>query len=238
LQVSVIVCCENLEASDSVVWVDQVGEFPKPAERRSAVLLVGSVTYSAGLNLIDMRINVVLLALVLASTVAPSRAQAKPNHLSGQTSPYLKRAISQPVDWYPWGADVFQRAKELNHPILLDVGAVWCQWCTLMDRDTYTDVTTADYINQHFVCVKVDFDSAPELVARLQRAQAVLNLPAGLPLTSFITPDGKLYFGAGYLPVVRNGDKPSFREAAEEALTGYADRGTIEKESFQLEVTK
>jgi len=66
-------------------------------------------------------------------------------------------------------------------------------------RDTYTDVTIADYINQHFVCVKVDFDSAPELVARLQRAQAVLNLPAGLPLTSFITPDGKLYFGAGYL---------------------------------------
>jgi len=107
-----------------------------------------------------------------------------------------------------------------------------------MDRDTYTNAATATYINQHFVSVKVDFDSAPELVAQLQRAQAVLNLPAGLPLTSFITPDGKLYFGAGYLPVDRRADNPSLREAAEEALTRYADRGKIEGESFQLEITK
>ena len=66
------------------------------------------------------------------------------------------RAMNQPVDWYPWGADAFKRAKELHRPILLDVGAVWCPWCTLMDRDTYTNVDTATYINQHFVAVKVD----------------------------------------------------------------------------------
>jgi hypothetical protein len=107
-----------------------------------------------------------------------------------------------------------------------------------MDRDTYTNVATANYINQHFVSIKVDFDSAPELVAQLQRAQAVLNLPAGLPLTSFITQDGRLYFGAGYLPAEHNGDKPSFREAAEEALKRYADKREVEEESFQLEVTK
>jgi hypothetical protein len=107
-----------------------------------------------------------------------------------------------------------------------------------MDRDTYTNVATAEYINQHFVAVKVDFDSAPDLVAQLQRAQAVLNLPAGLPLTSFITPDGRLYFGAGYLSVERKGDKPSFREAAEEALKRYADKSRIGEESFQLEVAK
>ena len=151
---------------------------------------------------------------------------------------YLKRAVSQPVDWYPWGGGAFQRAKQLNRPILLDVGAVWCPWYILMDRETYTNASTADYINQHFVAVKVDFDSAPELVAQLQRAQAVLNLPAGLPLTSFITPDGKLYFGGGYLPSERKGDKPPFREAAEEALTRYADQDKIEKESFQLEIPK
>jgi uncharacterized protein len=200
--------------------------------------LVGSVTNSAGPNLIDMRRNVFLLVLGLASIVAASRAQAKPNHLSGQTSPYLKRAVSQPVDWYPWSPASFRRAGELNRPILLDVGAVWCPWCSLMDRDTYTNVATAEYINQHFVAVKVDFDSAPDLVAQLQRAQAVLNLPAGLPLTSFITPDGRLYFGAGYLSVEREGDKPSFREAAEEALKRYADKSRIEEESFQLEVAK
>ena len=199
---------------------------------------MGSVTYFAGPNLIDMRSNILLLMLGLASIVATSPAQGNSNHLSGQTSPYLKRAVSQPVDWYPWGAEAFQRAKELNRPILLDVGAVWCPWCSLMDRDTYTNAATADYINQHFVSVKVDFDSAPELVAQLQRAQAVLNLPAGLPLTSFITPDGKLYFGAGYLPAERKAGKPSFREAAEEALRLYADKSKIEEESFQLEVAK
>jgi uncharacterized protein YyaL (SSP411 family) len=199
---------------------------------------VGHVTSFARLNLIGMGKNMFLLTLVLAGTVAAGQAHGNSNHLSGQTSLYLKRAVSQPVDWYPWGGGAFQRAKQLNRPILLDVGAVWCPWCSLMDRDTYTNTATADYINQHFVSVKVDFDVAPELVAQLQRAQAVLNLPAGLPLTSFITPDGKLYFGAGYLPVDRKAGKPSFREAAEEALRLFAEKGKIEEESFPLEITK
>lgn len=105
-----------------------------------------------------------------------------------------------------------------------------------MDRDTYTNVTTADYINQHFVSIKVDVDLAPELVAQLQRAQALINVPAGLPLISFITPEGKLYFGAGYLPAERKAGKLSFREAAEEAQNRYANKTKIDEESFQLEV--
>jgi uncharacterized protein YyaL (SSP411 family) len=185
-----------------------------------------------------MRKKIFLLALVLTSIALTASAQQKANHLSGQTATYLKRAVSQPVDWYPWGAEAFQKAQQLQRPILLDVGAVWCPWCALMDRETYTNITTADYINEHFVAVKIDFDSAPELVAQLQRAQAVLNLPAGLPLTSFITSDGKLYLGAGYLPAERKADKPSFRQSADEALTRYADRGKIEEDSFQLEVPK
>ena len=91
------------------------------------------------------------LAIVLSlAWTAAAPAQEKLNHLSGESSPYLKRAISQPVDWYPWGEAAFGRAKELNRPILLDVGAVWCPWCNLMDRDTYTNAATADYINKHF----------------------------------------------------------------------------------------
>lgn len=180
--------------------------------------------------------RIFLLGLGLACIVATSPAQGNLNRLRGQTSPYLKRSVSQPVDWYPWGPEAFQRASELDQPILLDVGAVWCPWCSLMDRDTYTNVATADYINRHFISIKVDFDAAPELVAELQRAQALLNLPAGLPLISFITPEGKLYFGAGYLPPERKAGKPSFREAAEEAQKRYADKTKIEEESFQLEV--
>jgi thioredoxin-related protein len=125
-------------------------------------------------------------------------AQEKPNHLSGEHSSYLKRAAGQPVDWHAWGGEAFKLAKELNRPILLDVGAVWCPWCALMDRDTYSQTETADFINQHFVAVKVDFDASPKLVAQLQLAQATLNLPAGLPLTSFITPDGRLQ--SGFVP--------------------------------------
>ena len=197
---------------------------------------MGFVTYSAGRNLIDVGRHIFLLFLGLASIAAAGTAQENSNHLSGQTSPYLRRAVSQPVDWYPWTPEVFRRAIELDRPILLDVGAIWCPWCGLMDRDTYTNAATAAYINQHFVSVKVDVDSAPELAAQLRRAQAVLNLPAGLPLTSFITPEGKLYFGAGYLPAERKADKPSFREAADAALKRYSDRGKLD--SFQLETPK
>ena len=164
---------------------------------------------------------------------APTR-----NHLAGQNSVYLSRAASQPVDWYPWSAEAFEHAQKRNRPILLDVGAVSCSWCGLMDRGTYTNPETAEYINEHFVAVKVDFDASPRLVAQLQRAQALLNLPAGLPLTSFITPDGKLYSGAGYLPAQRKGDKQSFREAAEQAVQDYNNKEKLGDESFQLEIAK
>jgi uncharacterized protein YyaL (SSP411 family) len=85
---------------------------------------------------------------------------------------------------------------------------------------------------------EVDFDASPKLVAQLQKAQAVLNLPAGLPLISFITPDGKLYFGAGYLAAEHKNDKPSFHEAADEALARFANGSKIEEQSFQLESEK
>ena len=187
-----------------------------------------------------MKNSIGTFALLVATTLAGmDTAQATaPNHLSGQSSVYLIRAAGQPVDWYPWNAEAFKRAKELDRPILLDVGAVWCPWCGLMDRDTYTNPETAEYVNQHFVAVKVDFDASPKLVAQLQRGQAVLNLPAGLPLTSFITPDGKLYFGAGYLPSEGKGGKQSFKDAAEQALKEYANKRKIDDESFQLEVAK
>ena len=157
-------------------------------------------------------------------------------NLADEHSPYLTRAMNQPVNWYPWGKDAIGRAEDLNVPILLDVGAVWCPWCILMDRDTYTNVETAYYINQHFVAVKVDFDASRKLVAQLEQAQAVLNLPAGLPLISFITPDGRLYFGAGDLPDEHKNGKPSFPEAADEALARFANRSTVEEQSFQLEL--
>jgi uncharacterized protein YyaL (SSP411 family) len=182
--------------------------------------------------------RIILALLTTLGLMSFGEAQSNPNHLAGRHSEYLRRATVQPVDWYPWTKDAFKRARALNRPILLDVGAVWCSWCDVMDRETYTNPQTAEYINRHFVAVKVHFDASPRVVAQLQRAQAFLNLPAGLPLTSFITPDGKLYFGAGYLPSVPTDRKPSFRVIADEALTRFANKSVIEEQSFQLELGK
>jgi Protein of unknown function, DUF255 len=90
--------------------------------------------------------GLLLLPLVMWGLVASAAGQTNPNHLAGEQSRYLSRGMNQPVDWYPWNAGTFKRAKELHRPIPLDVGAVWYLWCALMDRDTYTNVDTANYI--------------------------------------------------------------------------------------------
>src|SRR5215469_4831485 len=111
-----------------------------------------------------LRNAALLVALALAPVFA---AQTRPNHLDGQAAPYLKRAVSQPVDWYPWGADAFKRARELSSPILLDMGAVWCGWCDLMDRESYNRPELVAFINANFVAVKIDYDTQPQLAAEL-----------------------------------------------------------------------
>lgn len=184
--------------------------------------------------------NVVLvLLLTLTSLVAPRAPQGSQNHLGGEAAPYLKRALSQPVDWYPWGADAFKRARELNRPILLDMGAVWCGWCDLMDRESYNRPELAAFINANFVAVKVDYDDQPQLAAELERAQAVLNLPSGLPLTGFLTPGGKLYFGGTYFPREAKGNKPAFEDALKQALGLYRDhRSEVERDGVELKEEK
>ena len=166
----------------------------------------------------------------IASTNPPG-----PNHLQGSNSAYLQRARTQPVDWYPWGVEAWQKARQLDRPVLLDMGALWCSWCALMDRESYTDPQTAAFINSHFVAVKVDYDAQPELARRLERAQAVMNLPAGLPLTAFVTPGGKLYFGGSYFPRSAARGKPAFRAVLEEAGRMYREhRAEIERDGVKL----
>ena len=181
------------------------------------------------------RRNVLPLLLAWTSLVVSNPAQAGPNHLNDQAAPYLNRAVSQAVDWHPWGADAFKRAKELNRPILLDMGAVWCGWCDLMDRENYNRPDLAAFINANFVAVKVDYDAQPQLAAGLERAQAVLNLPSGLPLTGFLTPGGKLYYGGTYFPREAKGDKPAFEDVLNQALRVYREhRSQVEHDGVEL----
>jgi uncharacterized protein len=141
------------------------------------------------------------------------------------------------VDWYPWGTEAFRKALERNQPILLDLGATWCPWCRLMERDSCNDAATADYINSHFVAVKVDYDADPELSAELERAQALANLPAGLPLTAFLTPGGRLYFGGGYFPKRATTGKLAFRQALIQASFMFRDEGEkLEREGIELKI--
>ena len=176
----------------------------------------------------------VALLLFCAVAFRPVRARAE-NHLLHSTSTYLERASEQPVDWYPWGADAWAEARRLDRPVLIDLGAVWCPWCAQMDRESYTQAETAAYINAHFVAIKVDYDADPKLSAAFERAQAFLNLPSGLPVTAFATPDGKLYFGGSYFPAQAYKDKPAFLDALKQAVELYRDhRAEQEREGFDL----
>src|SRR5438552_8046568 len=113
--------------------------------------------------------------------------ERRPNRLAKETSTYLKGAAHQPVDWYPWGEEAFRRAKELDRPILLDIGATWCHWCHVIDRESYEDPDLAKTINDHFVAIKVDRDERPDIDARYQQAVGAIAGQGGWPLTGFLT---------------------------------------------------
>src|SRR5947209_281505 len=97
-----------------------------------------------------------LMVLTVSAQTQPTKAG---NHLVGSKSQYLRRAVNQPVDWHPWGAEAFAQAVKLNRPVLLDVGAIWCAYCSTMDKESYTDPELANFINVNFVAIKVDFDA-------------------------------------------------------------------------------
>jgi uncharacterized protein YyaL (SSP411 family) len=108
--------------------------------------------------------------------------------------------MHQPVRWQEWGEEAFALARSEDKPILLDIGAVWCHWCHVMDRESYESAETAAIINEHFISVKVDRDERPDVDTRYQAAVAAISGQGGWPLTAFLTPDGKPYFGGTYFP--------------------------------------
>lgn len=132
--------------------------------------------------------------------------------LAESSSAYLRGARDQAIDWYPWGTEAFEAAKRLNRPILLDIGAVWCHWCHVMDEGTYSDDTVARLVGQHFVAVKVDRDANPEVDRRYQRQVNALTGEGGWPLTAFLTPKGETFFGGTYFPPQSGLGRPGFRQ--------------------------
>jgi len=126
------------------------------------------------------------------------------NLLASEPSAYLQSAAHQPVHWHPWGEPALARARAEDKPILLDIGAVWCHWCHVMDGESYEDAGVAETLNRDFVCIKVDRDERPDVDARYQRAVQALTGQGGWPLTAFLTPEGEVFYGGTYFPPEAN----------------------------------
>jgi uncharacterized protein YyaL (SSP411 family) len=140
----------------------------------------------------------------------PTTALESRNTLDKAASSYLRSAMHQPVHWREWGEPAFALAQQAEKPILLDVGAVWCHWCHVMDRESYEDESLAQTINQHFVAIKVDRDERPDVDARYQAAVQAIAGQGGWPLTAILTPDGRPFFAGTYFPREDRYGRPGF----------------------------
>jgi uncharacterized protein len=153
------------------------------------------------------------------------------NSLGRAASAYLRSAKHQPVKWREWGEEAFALAQAEDKPILLDIGAVWCHWCHVMDRESYESAETATIINEHFVAVKVDRDERPDVDTRYQAAVSAISGQGGWPLTAFLTPEGKPYFGGTYFPPADQHGRPGFQRVLLTMAEAFHNRRSEVNES-------
>ena len=147
-----------------------------------------------------------------------------PNSLLNSASAYLRSAQHQPVQWNEWSEAAFAKALQEDKPILLDIGAVWCHWCHVMDRESYEHPSTADLINALYIPIKVDRDERPDIDSRYQAAVAAISGQGGWPLTAFLTPEGKPYFGGTYFPPEERTGQPSFTRVLHTMAHAFHDQ--------------
>jgi uncharacterized protein YyaL (SSP411 family) len=148
-----------------------------------------------------------------------------PNRLARETSPYLQQHASNPVDWYPWGAEALDRARREDKPILLSVGYSACHWCHVMAHESFEDARVAALMNRLFVNVKVDREERPDLDQIYQTAHQMLARRAGgWPLTMFLSPDGTPFFGGTYFPNTPRHGMPAFPELCERIAAVWRER--------------
>ncbi len=156
------------------------------------------------------------------------------NALSRASSSYLRSAMPQPIQWHEFGEEAFAAARAANKPILLDIGAVWCHWCHVMDRESYDDPEVAAIVNEHYIAVKVDRDERPDIDSRYQVAVASLTGQGGWPLTAFLTPDGKPFYGGTYFPPADAYGRPSFKRVLLSIAQAYREKHDDVLEQAQM----
>ncbi len=132
--------------------------------------------------------------------------------------------MHQPIHWQEWGEAAFVKAQNENKPILLDIGAVWCHWCHVMDRESYDNADIAQLINENFIAVKVDRDERPDVDSRYQAAVQAISGQGGWPLTAFLTPDGRPFFGGTYFPPDDHWGRPGFKRVLLGIANAYKEK--------------
>ncbi len=147
-----------------------------------------------------------------------------PNRLQHETSPYLLQHADNPVDWYPWGDEAFQRARTENKPILLSVGYSACHWCHVMAHESFEKPVTANLMNELFVNIKVDREERPDVDDIYMQAVQALSGHGGWPMTVFLTPDGRPFYGGTYYPPEPRHGMPAFRQVLAGVSEAYQNR--------------
>ncbi|HZG63033.1 MAG TPA: thioredoxin domain-containing protein [Rubrobacteraceae bacterium] len=146
------------------------------------------------------------------------------NRLGQETSPYLLQHKDNPVDWYPWGEEAFERARGEDKPVLLSVGYSACHWCHVMERESFEDEETARLMNEHFVNIKVDREERPDVDSIYMSAVQAMTRHGGWPMTVFMTPDGAPFYGGTYFPPIPSRGMPSFKQLLNSLADAYENR--------------
>ncbi len=164
-----------------------------------------------------------------------SQEMAKANRLIDETSPYLLQHAHNPVDWYPWGPEALGRAAREDMPILLSVGYSACHWCHVMERESFENPEIAALMNASFVCVKVDREERPDIDSIYMTAVQSLTGQGGWPMTVFLTPEGRPFYGGTYFPPEDRGGLPAFPRLVETLAAAYREkRGDVTRAAGQL----
>ena len=153
------------------------------------------------------------------STNESNLRRSQPNQLGSETSPYLLQHAFNPVDWFPWGDEALSLAKRLDKPIFLSIGYSACHWCHVMEHESFENTEIAKRMNELFVCIKVDREERPDLDQIYMTAVQMLTGRGGWPMSVFLTPDLRPFFGGTYWPPAARMGMPGFRDI----LTGVAD---------------
>lgn len=148
----------------------------------------------------------------------------RPNRLAAEKSPYLLKHSLNPVDWYSWGSEALSKAKNDNKPIFLSIGYSTCHWCTVMERESFEDERTAAYVNKNFIPIKVDREERPEVDAYYMKAVQAMTGGGGWPLTVFLTPDLKPFYGGTYFPPEPRYGMPSFMQVLEFVVSLWKEK--------------